>query len=101
MQGVFLEHGDCFSSCMKIGEKTINVKGKVTNLWEKKKQELRHFTQPPFHYLQHNFFTFRMIRHYRSSVIMIYHQVTGDFIVEECEVDGSIASQMKPILVRQ
>jgi len=55
MQGVFLEHSDCFSSCMKIGEKTINVKGKVT----------------------------------------------GDFIVEECEVDGSIASQMKQILVRQ
>merc|ERR1711963_927961 len=55
MTGVFLEHGDCFSSCMKIGEKTINVKGKVT----------------------------------------------GDFIVEECEVDGNIASQMKQILVRQ
>merc|ERR1711887_428993 len=55
MTGVFMEHGDCFSSCMKIGEKTINVKGKVT----------------------------------------------GDFIVEECEVDGSIASQMKQILVRQ
>merc|ERR1712193_29533 len=30
MTGVFLEHGDSFSSCMKIGEKTINVKGKVT-----------------------------------------------------------------------
>merc|ERR1711973_610355 len=30
MTGVFMEHGDCFSSCMKIGEKTINVKGKVT-----------------------------------------------------------------------
>ena len=29
LQGVFMEHGDCFSSCMKIGEKTINVKGKV------------------------------------------------------------------------
>merc|ERR1712193_159306 len=55
MTGVFLEHGDSFSSCMKIGEKTINVKGKVT----------------------------------------------GDFIVEECEVDGNIASQMKQILVRQ
>jgi len=55
MTGVFMEHGDCFSSCMKIGEKTINVKGKVT----------------------------------------------GDFIVEECEVDGNIASQMKQILVRQ
>jgi len=55
MTGVFMEHGDSFSSCMKIGEKTINVKGKVT----------------------------------------------GDFIVEECEVDGNIASQMKQILVRQ
>merc|ERR1712088_622580 len=55
MTGVFLEHGDSFSSCMKIGEKTINVKGKVT----------------------------------------------GDFIVEECEVDGSLASRMKQILVRQ
>merc|ERR1712142_934661 len=55
MTGVFMEHGDCFTSCMKIGEKTINVKGKVT----------------------------------------------GDFIVEECEVDGNIASQMKQILVRQ
>ena len=39
--------------------------------------------------------------HYRPSIIIIYHQVTGDFIVEECEVDGSIASQMKQILVRQ
>merc|ERR1711881_781810 len=28
-------------------------------------------------------------------------KVTGDFIVEECEVDGNIASQMKQILVRQ
>jgi len=55
MTGVFLEHGDCFSSCMKIGGKTINAKGKVT----------------------------------------------GDFIVEEFEVDGNIASQMKQILVRQ
>merc|ERR1712107_599277 len=52
---VFMEHGDCFSSCMKIGEKTINVKGKVT----------------------------------------------GDFIVEELDVDGSLASRMKQILVRQ
>ena len=48
MQGVFLEHGDCFSSCMKIGEKTINVKGKV-------KQELGHFTQPLFYFPQHNY----------------------------------------------
>merc|ERR1712013_51236 len=55
MTGVFMEHGDCFSSCMKIGEKTINVKGKVT----------------------------------------------GDFIVEELDVDGSLASRMKQILVRQ
>merc|ERR550532_3923583 len=55
MTGVFVEHGECFSSCMKIGEKTITVKGKVT----------------------------------------------GDFIVEECEVDGNPASQMKRILVRQ
>ena len=28
-EGVFVEHGECFSSCMKIGEKTITVKGKV------------------------------------------------------------------------
>ena len=28
-------------------------------------------------------------------------QVTGDFIIEECEVDGNPASQMKRILVRQ
>merc|ERR1711936_664352 len=55
MTGVFVEHGECFSSCMKIGEKTITVKGKVT----------------------------------------------GDFIVEECEVDGNPASQMKRILIRQ
>merc|ERR1712212_385446 len=55
MTGVFMEHGDSFSSCMKIGEKTINVKGKVT----------------------------------------------GDFIVEELDVDGSLASRMKQILVRQ
>ena len=41
MQGVFLEHGDCFSSCMKIGEKTINVKGKVTNLGERNKTRVR------------------------------------------------------------
>ena len=32
-----MEHGDCFSSCMKIGEKTINVKGKVRNLCKKGK----------------------------------------------------------------
>lgn len=37
IQGVFMEHGDCFSSCMKIGEKTINVKGKVRNLCKKGK----------------------------------------------------------------
>merc|ERR1712130_375578 len=55
MTGVFVEHGECFSSCMKIGDKTITVKGKVT----------------------------------------------GDFIIEECEVDGQPASQMKRILVRQ
>merc|ERR1712180_291108 len=55
MTGGFMEHGDCFSSCMKIGEKTINVEGKVT----------------------------------------------GDFIVEELDVDGSLASRMKQILVRQ
>ena len=42
-----------------------------------------------------------MISHCWSSIIIIYHQVTGDFIVEECEVDGNIASQMKQILVRQ
>ena len=28
-------------------------------------------------------------------------QVTGDFIVEELDVDGSLASRMKQILVRQ
>jgi len=55
MTGVFVEHGECFSSCMKIGEKTITVNGKVT----------------------------------------------GDFIIEECEVDGNPASRMKRILVRQ
>ena len=30
-----------------------------------------------------------------------HHQVTGDFIVEDCEVDGVPASQMKCILIRQ
>ena len=32
-EGVFVEHGECFSSCMKIGEKTITVKGKVMTIF--------------------------------------------------------------------
>ena len=32
-EGVFVEHGEFFSSCMKIGEKTITVKGKVMKIF--------------------------------------------------------------------
>ena len=35
-----MEHGDCFSSCMKIGEKTINVKGKVGEEKDLKRKEI-------------------------------------------------------------
>ena len=79
-----MEHGDCFSSCMKIGEKTINVKGKVG---EEKGSEKKgdHF--------------FYAIAH--AQVLSSVGQVTGDFIVEELDVDGSLASRMKQILVRQ
>ena len=73
-----MEHGDSFSSCMKIGEKTINVKGKVKLLIIFVKNR----------------------RHFHANCESL-PQVTGDFIVEECEVDGNIASQMKQILVRQ
>ena len=48
-------------------------------------------------------FTFKLmgkivLDHY---LLWIHIQVSGDFIVEECEVDGNPASQMKRILVRQ
>ena len=78
-----MEHGDCFSSCIKIGEKTINVKGKVGEEKDLKRKEI----------------IFYAIAHAqpKSSV----GQVTGDFIVEELDVDGSLASRMKQILVRQ
>ena len=78
-----MEHGDCFSSCMKIGEKTINVKGKVGEEKDLKRKEIF------FYAIAH--------AHVKSSV----GQVTGDFIVEELDVDGSLASRMKQILVRQ
>ena len=51
----------------------------------------------------------RILNERRSFFYAIAHaqpkssdgQVTGDFIVEELDVDGSLASRMKQILVRQ
>ena len=44
---------------------------------------------------------FVKIRGTSMQTVNLCPKVTGDFIVEECEVDGNIASQMKQILVRQ
>ena len=31
-EGVFVEHGESFTNCIKIGEKTITIKGKVIRI---------------------------------------------------------------------
>ena len=36
-----------------------------------------------------------------EKVLSSDHKVSGDFIIEECEIDGNPASNMKRILVRQ